>query len=203
MTTELRRRRRVAVLQRDPARTRQAVLEAAARLVAERGSKVSLDLVAHAAGVSKGGLLHHFPSREALLVGLVEAWLARFDLAVERHLDSSDDRPGRLTRAYIRANFDLDVADVNESLWRNPAILSVLMSTPAVLDRADEADRRWRAALDADGLHPQRTLLITGALDGVIYGQMLHSAERRYAGLKDILIELTESGGPIAGRARG
>ena len=62
----------MAMVQRDSIRTRRALLDTAARLVAERGAGISLDLIAQSAGVSKGGLLHHFRSREALFVGLVE-----------------------------------------------------------------------------------------------------------------------------------
>lgn len=188
----------MAVAQRDPVRTRRMVLDAAARLVAERGAGISLDLVAQAAGVSKGGLLHHFRSREALFAGLVEEWLGRFDAAVERHVDPGDRAPGRLTRAYIRANFDADVADLDDKLWRNPAILSVLMTMPGVLRLADESDRRWRAALDADGLHPDRVVLITHALDGMVYAQLFHGRDdRRRDGLQDVLIGLTRSPGPV------
>ncbi|MCT9820372.1 TetR/AcrR family transcriptional regulator [Microbacterium sp. W1N] len=36
------------------------------------GGRATLDATAHAAGVSKGGLLYHFPSKEALEAGLVD-----------------------------------------------------------------------------------------------------------------------------------
>ena len=50
---------------------RQAVLDAAVRLVRERGVLPSLEVVAAEAGVSKGGLLHHFPDRRSLVHALV------------------------------------------------------------------------------------------------------------------------------------
>jgi AcrR family transcriptional regulator len=188
----------VSTAQRDPVRTRRAVLEAAARLVAERGSGVCLDLVAQAAGVSKGGLLHHFRSREALFAGLVEEWLSRFDAAVERHVEPDDQQPGRLTRAYIRANFDIDATDLDEKLWRNPAILSVLMTMPGVLRLADENDRGWRAALADDGLPPDRVVLITSALDGMVYSQLFHGRDDQDGdGLQDVLLALTRSQDPL------
>lgn len=191
----------MAVLQRDPVRTRRALLDAAARRVAQRGATISLDAVAQEAGVSKGGLLHHFRSREALLAGLVEEWLARFDAAVERHADPADARPGRLTRAYVRANVDIDVIDPDARLWRDSSVLTALMSMPGVLRLADESDRRWHAALAADGLHPDRVALITSALDGIVYTQLLRGADARAAGsLYDVLLDLTESTGPLIRR---
>ena len=44
---------------------RQAILEAAERVVTEAGAAhLTLDAVAGKAGVSKGGLLYHFPSKK-------------------------------------------------------------------------------------------------------------------------------------------
>jgi AcrR family transcriptional regulator len=54
-----------------PARDR--ILEAAERLVIDVGAAhLTLDQVAQVAGVSKGGLLYHFPSKESLLIALAE-----------------------------------------------------------------------------------------------------------------------------------
>ncbi|NUB45288.1 TetR/AcrR family transcriptional regulator [Fertoebacter nigrum] len=54
------------------AETRQRILEAADILSAELGANhLSLDAVAARAGISKGGLLYHFPSKHDLLRGLV------------------------------------------------------------------------------------------------------------------------------------
>ena len=48
---------------------RERILEAAERVITEVGAAhLTLDAVAQAAGVSKGGLLYHFPSKESLLV---------------------------------------------------------------------------------------------------------------------------------------
>jgi AcrR family transcriptional regulator len=182
------------VTTRDPVRTRRALLDAAARAIAEQGAAVSLEAVAREAGVSKGGLLHHFRSREALLAGVVAEWLARFDAVVERHLDPADTRPGRVARAYVRAHTaDLGIDD---RTWRHPALLATLLVTPGVLEQAAAADRRWRAALDADGLHPQRVELITRALDGLLYAQLL-GAPAEPAELCGLLLALTGSTDPL------
>ena len=52
---------------------REAVLDAATELVETSGGagQLTLDAVAAKAGVSKGGLLHHFKSKEALLTAMV------------------------------------------------------------------------------------------------------------------------------------
>ena len=52
---------------------RQRILAAADELSRDLGpANLSLDAVAQRAGVSKGGLLYHFPSKARLLKALVE-----------------------------------------------------------------------------------------------------------------------------------
>ena len=57
--------------QRDKERTRAAILDAAALMILEHGSGVSLADIARRAGVSKGALTHHFPHRLELEKALV------------------------------------------------------------------------------------------------------------------------------------
>ena len=55
--------------------TRDALLDAADHIVASRGvARLTLEEVAREAGVSKGGLLYHFKSKDAL----TEAMIGRF-----------------------------------------------------------------------------------------------------------------------------
>ncbi len=58
---------------------RDRVLAAAARHVREHGpATLTLDAAAEAAGVSKGGLLYHFPSKHALVAALIDGALDGF-----------------------------------------------------------------------------------------------------------------------------
>lgn len=52
--------------------TRNRLLEAAARLFAERGLSASLDDVATAAGLTKGAVYSNFANKEALLLALID-----------------------------------------------------------------------------------------------------------------------------------
>ena len=63
--------------------TRQLILTSAARLIGRHGTTVPVTDIAEAAGVSKGGLLYHFASKEALETALLERMeqLAREDVA--------------------------------------------------------------------------------------------------------------------------
>ena len=61
-----------------PPAARDRVLDAFERLLVDRGERAAtLDAVAREAGVSKGGLIYHFPSREAMVEGLLDRMRAR------------------------------------------------------------------------------------------------------------------------------
>jgi len=65
-----------------PARDR--ILEAAERVVADVGAaRLTLEVVAQHARVSKGGLLYHFPSKESLLSALAQRYVDNLERCVE------------------------------------------------------------------------------------------------------------------------
>jgi AcrR family transcriptional regulator len=68
---------------------RERVLEAAERVVTEVGAaRLTLDAVSHAAGVSKGGLLYHFPSKESLLMALAQRYVDSMQGCISAAKDS-------------------------------------------------------------------------------------------------------------------
>lgn len=144
--------------------TRQLVLDAAARVISKRGIATSLDVIARQAGVSKGGLVYHFDSKEALLLALATQHLDGFRAHVLAHVDPHEPEPGRLTRAYVRANL---VAEEDRAARERFALLAQLISVPAVIDLATADEDRWARDLAADGVpHPVRTLVVAAA-DGI------------------------------------
>lgn len=73
--------------------TRTRILEAAQRLVLERGfAAVTVDAVIDAAGVSKGAFFHHFPSKAALGRAVVERYAAADADALESAMAAAEAR---------------------------------------------------------------------------------------------------------------
>ncbi len=67
--------------------TREAILRAADRVVVDWGvSGMTLEAVAREAGVSKGGLLYHFRSKEALIGGMIGRLIEGFEAVLGREL---------------------------------------------------------------------------------------------------------------------
>jgi AcrR family transcriptional regulator len=64
--------------------SREKILDAAAELVAEIGAgRLTLDAVADRAGLSKGGLLYNFPSKDALLQAMIQRMIDQVTEAKE------------------------------------------------------------------------------------------------------------------------
>ena len=60
--------------------TRERILQAAAEAFAENGyDATGVAEICQRAGVSKGAFYHHFPSKQALFLDLVNGWLAGLD----------------------------------------------------------------------------------------------------------------------------
>jgi AcrR family transcriptional regulator len=155
---------------RAPQETRAKLLDATiAILVADGAAHLTLDAVAHQAQVSKGGLLHHFPTKEALLRGLAELaaqlWSERLghELAQE-----PEGQAGRLSRAYIRATFDRPAEEINLML----ALARVVSTEPVLLTHWREIYDQPSTAADDDGLPAGRALTIQIACDGLWFGDV-------------------------------
>src|SRR2546422_2244482 len=89
-------------LRRDAERNRQRILEAARELFAERGLGVTLNDIAHEAGVGVGTVYRRFPDKEQLIDALFEARIGEIADAARAaadHPDPWEGLVGFLTRA--------------------------------------------------------------------------------------------------------
>jgi len=147
-----------------PEQTREKLLDAALSLILERGSDFTLEAVAASASISKGGLLHHFASKQKLVLEVVLRQYARFYELLEQELSKQPaGEPGRWTRAYVEASFQPSETDMRLS-----AALSHQIADYPELHTFLEADcrRLEQCSLD-DGLPPARATLIRLACDGL------------------------------------
>ena len=83
---------------------------------------MTLDAVAAAAGVSKGGLLHHFPTKDALIHGMLDLLIAMYvdrqNLLLTREAPGV---PGRWLRAYIDMTFVDEEEDPGYGIFDKPS----------------------------------------------------------------------------------
>lgn len=86
---------------RKPTVTRGQLLDLAEEIVRTEGAKaLTIDALARAAGISKGGVQYSFVSKDDLVRALIERWTSQFDAMLDADETSS---AADLIRSYIRA----------------------------------------------------------------------------------------------------
>lgn len=178
---------------------RDQLLDAVERLLVRGGvDAVRLDAVAAEAGVSKGGLLHHFPSKKALVQGVVERLADRFE-AVQ---PGPDAPPGSFALAWLEASIpDESPAGDTSGTSQVPAALLAAAGGPEVLDVLRVRYDRWQRRLVDDGLDPAVATLVRMAVDGWWTSRLLDLSpphDDLHRRLRALLVDLTRPAAPPA-----
>jgi AcrR family transcriptional regulator len=135
----------------DANRLQDALLDAAEAVVVQRGiADLTLNAVAEEVGMSKGGVLHHFPSKDLLIEAMVrrsaESWRARYTEAYAR----TSEGPGRMARALLD-NCLSDAKGWKRDVQRgSSACFAALAQNPELIEpmRAVYSDLQHRLAND-------------------------------------------------------
>lgn len=175
------------------ARTQSRILDAASLVIRRDGlSRLTLENVAAAAEVSKGGLLYHFGSKEDLVTSLLDFTLAQADSGLETLTEG--EGPGAFARAYLEY--------VRLPGGENSANASSIIAAAALeegnLDRAQAVFAGWQDRLiNDDGLDPTTALLARVVGDGLwlidLFGLAAPGPEQR-SDLIDAVLALVEAG---------
>jgi len=171
---------------KQPEKVRRDLLDSAAKICAEHGvGALTLQAVADAAGVTKGGLLHHFESRQELLEALFADLLDALDADIDARMARDPVAHGSFTRAYVDAT--LDPGPYADSC--GPVSVS-LFNTPDVHARWNRwLDERLARHADTDtgvGLQMARR-----AADGVWLADLVETTTPNRAELHALLLDLT------------
>ncbi|MCG7411903.1 TetR/AcrR family transcriptional regulator [Moraxella nonliquefaciens] len=91
----------------NPELLRHTILVCTKNLMLDVGiGNLSMQKVADMAGTSKGGLFHHFKSKDELITSVVELFIAQINTAILADMDAHSDKMGAFTKAYVRVMFD-------------------------------------------------------------------------------------------------
>ncbi|MGH6761979.1 MAG: TetR/AcrR family transcriptional regulator [Phyllobacterium sp.] len=118
---------------KQPDVVRRRLLDCTARISIERGlASLTIQAVADAAGVTKGGLLHHFPSKQHLVEAVFHDLLETLDADIDAAMARDPEEHGRFTRAYMTTIFRPLTCTKND-LW---AAISIAMLTEPSLHKS-------------------------------------------------------------------
>jgi AcrR family transcriptional regulator len=149
---------------------RDGILDAAQRVAARDGAgHVTLDAVAREAGVSKGGVLYHFPGKDALIAGMLERLVGEFSAEVERLRAEFAEGPNALLRAIITACSTM--CDVERPVAM--AILAAGAQNPELLAPLRNCISDHMDRLTTECADPDRAYLLCAAADGMMFQHIL------------------------------
>ena len=144
--------------------SRDKIVDAAEKVVIKVGAAhMTLDAVAEKASVSKGGLLYHFPSKEALLKAMVERRMQRLKEAQEKKCAELQNGGTREIKAHI-----LSTLARNRKTDRiNASLLAAAAHNPKLLAPVREYHRKRLNKLIPAELRFERAAVIVLAADGL------------------------------------
>lgn len=135
-------------------------------------SRLTLEAAAAAADLSKGGVLYHFRTRDALVSSMVERLVTVFGADLEAECAADDAAgsaaPGRYVRSYVRATIRAPrtAAEVRRER-AGAAVLAAMAAEPQLLEPLRRSFERWQRRLTADGVDPVRATVARLAADGM------------------------------------
>ena len=168
--------------------SRGAILDAAEDTVVEIGAiHMTLEAVSARAGISKGGLLYHFPSKNDLLKGMIERLVEQ--TKAERESESARLAPGpdRQIKAHVHSRTRQDSR--REQI--GAAALAAAAHDPKLLGPVSIAFRELMNDFTAEGVTMERAAVIFLAAEGLFLMEMLgvvdFSPKERQAIVKEML----------------
>lgn len=143
-------------------------LDAAEAVIMEKGfAKLTLDSVAVKAGISKGGLLHHYPTKNKLLEALVERSADNWRICFNEAYEKSAEGPGRMVRGL------LDHCLIDPESWTeelrstSSAVFAALAQDPSLIDPMRKAYSELYELIANDGLPKGVAEAIVSSIDGL------------------------------------
>ncbi|WP_029144409.1 TetR/AcrR family transcriptional regulator [Microbacterium luticocti] len=150
-----------------PPRARESVLDAFEQILIADGERgATMDATARAAGVSKGGLLYHFASKDALEAGLIE----RLNTLVDEDVAEITSAPEGPVEYYIRSSLS-----VGDPLDRAVLAVSRLAQAgnPAAGHALQRMRERWADAVRPHVRDDAALNLVLLVSDGLYFNNLL------------------------------
>ena len=133
--------------------TPDLILQAAERVVMRDGVlNLTLENVAREAKLSKGGLLYHYPSKDALITGMVKRYLDGIEAKLEVNVQKEVPGKGAWIRAFLKTM--IDGASIAHDSGSNrawyAAMVSAMLLNPSLLEPMRQKNLEWKAKFEED-----------------------------------------------------
>ncbi|WGL98310.1 TetR/AcrR family transcriptional regulator [Arsenophonus sp. aPb] len=141
---------------------RDKVLDVAENIVHQQGvTALTIDAVAKAMGISKGGVQYCFGNKEALIDAMFERWEKAYDEIFFQQIAQDSSAENRVI-AHIKATYHFE----QTSNTKGAGLMAALLQTPEYLNSTREWYRDRIAKLDTSTEAGKRARLIFFATEG-------------------------------------
>ena len=178
---------------RNSSQTRETIFKACSRILRREGlTNLTLQAVASEANLSKGGLLYHFETKEALIEALFDYHNNIFEERLEELAEKEGKKPGAFLRAYAKASVEQMANPDNASLYASLFAAEEKYASAHKLMR--EKYISWQSKINRTGLDADWAMLLRFTVDGLWFAEMHRYAppdpEQREK-IMDMILKLT------------
>ena len=148
-------------------RTKDTALQAALTIIARDGAgKLTLDAIARESGISKGGLMHQFRTKEAVVTALLERQTAQLEALAQKYIE---DHGAGKTNPQLAAHIATSRQVITGPAYSlSFAIFGLLAQEPGLLAISRERDAGRLAAIRAEAADPDLATLRWLAARGLV-----------------------------------
>lgn len=177
--------------------TRSRIIDAAIHIVRNNApTKLTLDEAARQAGVSKGGVLYHFTSKDDLIREMIERLVSEQETKVAGLYEEEPEGPYRWLRTYVKYFFQPNGPGSDPA---GAAFLAAMALNPDLLAPVRSMLKTGTVRMLSDSPDPDLAMLVGLCLDGFYLNEAIGIRgydENSVAKLRATALELLSSDGP-------
>jgi len=150
--------------------TQISILNAACKIITDKGAEAfTIAAVAREAGISKGGLLYHFPSKNELIEGMIKRMIDEMESSLDQEMAKNGDN---FLMAFVRVSLNNDIAQNKLST----ALSAVIANDPELLKPLQIRYLEWQNRTAASAPSPEIGTLVRLAMDGLWIADLFNFA---------------------------
>jgi len=144
------------------------ILDAAGAVVHKHGiASLTIDGVAEKVGMSKGGVLHHYRTKDLLIEAMVQRTANQWREGFHKAYENTKEGPGRSARALLANCLSDAKAWTDELRDGSSALFAALAYDPKLIAPMRKVYRELHQHLADDDLPPGVAVTVLAAIDGM------------------------------------
>lgn len=174
--------------------TKKQLIEAASRVILSKGvNNLTLNAVAEEAKVSKGGLLYHYGTKDALIIAMNQHVIEGFHSYIQENVDKGYS----YHKAYLQATLEM-VSERTSLFDITTSLLAAIATNHDVLDLWREEYKFLNDKFSQEDYPHTYTLLVKSVCDGLWFSKLFHFDHMNHEDEQEVIsyiLNLIDEGG--------